>query len=128
MNAVALIVEDDKLIAEVFDNALKHAGYETKICQDGQIALDALNVERPNLVVLDMHLPKVSGLSVLTEIRANSGLDKTWVIVVSADNAITAPLRGEQSADFVLDKPVGFIQLRDLAARIHPDNQPEGRI
>ena len=128
MNALALIVEDDKDIAEVFDQALQRAGYETKLCLSGEIALTTLKQERPNVVVLDIHLPKGSGLDILKEIRSQSRLDKTWVIVISADSSVTDPLRRESAADFVLDKPVGYVQLRDLSARIHPNNQPEGRV
>jgi len=127
MSPLALIIEDDKSLSEIFQAAVEAAGYETKTYMDGALALVALQSATPILVVLDIHLPKVSGLTILKSIRNQDRLDKTWVVAITADSAAADSLRGEVASDFVLDKPVTFIQLRDLATRLHPDNAPEGR-
>ena len=127
MPPLATIIEDDQSLSEIFQAAVEAAGYETQTYLDGALALVALQSETPTLVVLDIHLPKVSGLTILKSIRNQSRLDKTWVVVITADSAAADLLRGEAAADFVLDKPVTFIQLRDLATRLHPDNAPGGR-
>ncbi len=127
MPPLAIIIEDDQSLSEIFQASVEAAGYETKTYLDGALALVALQSETPTLVVLDIHLPKVSGLTILKSIRNQSRLDKTWVVVITADSAAADSLRSEAAADFVLDKPVTFIQLRDLATRLHPDNAPGGR-
>jgi len=66
-------------------------------------------------VVLDLHIPLASGAEILRQIRADARLDKTRVIVATADSRVPDVLR--EQADLVLIKPVSFSQLRDLAAR-----------
>ncbi len=122
-----MIIEDDRSLSEIFQAAVEAAGFETEIYLDGALALVALQSETPNLVVLDIHLPKVSGLTILKSIRNQERLDHSWVVAITADSAAADSLRDDVSADFVLDKPVTFIQLRDLATRLHPENAPEGR-
>ncbi|MEW5829736.1 MAG: response regulator [Chloroflexota bacterium] len=127
MSPLALIIEDDSSLSEIFQVAVEASGYETKTFVDGAMALVALQSETPDLVVLDIHLPKVSGLTILKSIRNQKRLDKSWVLAVTADSAAASSLRDETGADFVLDKPVSFHQLKDLATRLHPDNAPGGR-
>jgi DNA-binding response OmpR family regulator len=122
-----MIIEDDSSLSEIFQAAVEASGYETKSFMDGALALVALQSETPNLVLLDIHLPKVSGLTILKSIRNQKRLDKSWVLAVTADPAAAKSLRDEGVADFVLDKPVSFHQLRDMASRLHPDNSPKGR-
>lgn len=114
----ALIIEDDAKISTIFAEALKTVEYETEIIQDGQIALDRLAEMTPDVVVLDLHLPHVSGPNILRQIRAESRFAKTRVMVVTADSALADSL--EDEADLVLLKPISFNQLRDLAARLRP--------
>jgi len=124
MSVLAFIVEDDETLAEIFEQAVSHAGYTTHIISDGQQALDALRQEVPYLIVLDMHLPFVSGEDILKFMGAQERLKDCLVIVTSADASITSRIRDEQTVDFIMEKPVSFVQLRDLAARLHPDNKP----
>jgi DNA-binding response OmpR family regulator len=56
-NQLALIVEDDEDLSFIFAEALRAAGYEPEIIQDGQLALDRLASFRPDVIVLDLHLP-----------------------------------------------------------------------
>ena len=58
---LALVIEDDQKQATVFAQALRMAEYETEIIRDGQEALTRLGEVIPALVVLDLHLPKISG-------------------------------------------------------------------
>ena len=60
-NPFALIVEDDIKLATVFAEALRIAEFETEIVLDGQAALNRLAATTPAVVVLDLHLPRVSG-------------------------------------------------------------------
>ena len=115
---LALVVEDDKKQAVIFAQALNMAEFETEIVQDGKIALERLAEVIPALVVLDMHLPHITGDHILKAIRADERLSKTKVILATADPLMAEPLR--DTSDLVLLKPISFSQLRDLAVRLRP--------
>jgi DNA-binding response OmpR family regulator len=115
---LALIIEDDKKLAFIFAQALRMAEFEIEIVQDGNLALARLAATTPELVVLDLHLPGISGRDILYQIRSNPRLTNTKVIVATADAAMADMLANE--ADLALLKPIGPGQLRDFAARLRP--------
>ncbi len=115
---LAFVIEDEREQADIFANALQMAEFETEIIRDGSTALERLAVAVPALVVLDLHLPNVSGADILRQIRADDRLAKTRVILATADPQMAEILREE--CDLVLIKPVSFYQLRGLAARLRP--------
>ncbi|HLF24959.1 MAG TPA: response regulator [Anaerolineae bacterium] len=114
---LGLIVEDDFDISIVFREALLDAGFEVEIIRNGRDALIRLAECVPDIVVLDMHMPHVSGDEVLRWIRADNRLTRTRVIVATAE---PTELKVQKQADLVLLKPIGFNQLRDLAIRLRP--------
>ncbi|HEX9922883.1 MAG TPA: response regulator [Anaerolineae bacterium] len=114
----SLIIEDDQDLATIFSEALQAAEYETEIIQDGRLALERLADTQPAVVVLDLHLPQISGKKVLDQIRSAKHLAATRVILATADPFMAESLR--EIADLVLIKPISFGQLRDLAARLRP--------
>ncbi|MCL7454340.1 MAG: response regulator [Anaerolineae bacterium] len=113
---LALIVEDNEGLATTFAEAAQEAGYSTEIVRSGDGALNRLAVLVPDLVILDLHLPRVQGTEVLAHIRKDPRLSSTQVIVSTAHSGEAAML--EEKADLVLLKPIAFDQLRDLAARL----------
>jgi CheY-like chemotaxis protein len=113
---LALIIEDDDDLAEIFSMSLRGGGFETEVIRDGQLALDRLAGVPPAVVILDLHLPHVTGATILTQIRATESFAKTAVIVTTADARLADDMRGK--ADLVLLKPVSVDQLRDLARRM----------
>ncbi len=117
MNTLALIIEDDEDLCEIFSKALTKLGYKTEKILDGQEAIDRLKDAVPQLVVLDLNLPKVSGEKILAAIRADRRLDETFVIVSSAEDRKAEGTR--EDADIVLIKPVSYHQLGELAARLY---------
>jgi two-component system response regulator TctD len=118
MNPLALIIEDNKELAGIFVYAMKAAGFDVEIVQDGRLAQKRLADTRPAMVLLDLHLPHVPGEILLRQIRADERLVETRVMVATAD-ALTAA-RLYEEADVVLLKPISLSQLRELAARLHP--------
>ena len=114
----ALIIEDDKKLAKIFDLALQAAEFNTEIVRDGYAAQTRLTKTVPDVVVLDLHLPYVSGEEILHQIRADRRLTHTRVMLATADALKADNLRSE--ADLVLLKPISANQLRDLAARLRP--------
>jgi len=112
----ALIIEDDIDLATIFAQALRAAGFETEIVLDGAKARAKLSAKEPDVVVLDLHLPHVSGQKLLEEIRNNERLSDTQVIIATADPRLAEQLQNQ--ADLALVKPISFRQLRDLAQRL----------
>lgn len=112
----ALVIEDDIDLSTIFFEALKAAGFAAEVIHDGAVAVKRLKAIAPDVVVLDLHLPNVSGDELLTQIRSDARLRDTRVIVTTADPRMAEPL--QEVADLVLIKPISFSQLRDLAKRL----------
>ena len=116
----ALIVDDHYDSGIIFSEALEWAGLETEIVRSGEVALARLAVIVPDVIVLDMCLPRVAGTDILRRIRADARLAKTRVIIATADQWIADALPYDE-ADAVLLKPIGFNQLRRVAASLIAD-------
>jgi two-component system phosphate regulon response regulator PhoB len=115
-NPLAVIIEDDEFLVEIFSKALQAAEFQIEVIHDGQAALHRLNQITPNIIILDLHLPCVSGQDILRHIRAAAHLSQTRVMIATADHLTAELLRSQ--ADLVLLKPVSFSQVRDLANRL----------
>jgi CheY-like chemotaxis protein len=116
---LAYIVEDNKDTVVIFRGALELADYEVEVAYDGAVAQKRLTEMVPDLIILDLHIPNVSGDIVLQQIRSDERLKDTRVFVATADANMAAQLRDQ--AELVLLKPIGFSQLKDLAKRFRPD-------
>lgn len=114
-NPLALVIEDDIEQQNIFAKAIEMAGFTVEIISDGEKALERLADVTPSLIILDLHLPKVSGDEILHHIRADERIASTQVILATANPILADALRDK--SDLVLLKPVSFIQLRDLAKR-----------
>jgi DNA-binding response OmpR family regulator len=78
-----LVVDDEPTIAEVVSRYLERAGYRTRIASDGPQALEAASDQRPDLVVLDLMLPRIDGLEVMRRLREQDR-DRIAVILLTA--------------------------------------------
>lgn len=108
-----LIVDDDVLIANLIEENLKFEGFETVTCQDGLMALELAERERPNLIILDVMLPKLDGFHVCKKLQG-SGIP---IILLTAKSDITDKLVGlEAGADDYVIKP---FDSRELVARVY---------
>jgi len=86
MNGTAkkiLFVEDEPIAQMVYGKRLEREGFEISFAEDGEIALNRLSQGRPDLVVLDLMLPKVKGAEVLKHIRSEERLKETPVLILS---------------------------------------------
>ncbi|NDJ74611.1 MAG: response regulator [Chloroflexi bacterium] len=113
---LALIIEDDYDASVIFAKAIEMNGFETEVIHTGDEALARLRTAVPELVLLDLHLPRVVGTDILREIRADPRLKQTRVIVATADPRTADIIQDD--ADLVLIKPTTYSQVRDLAARL----------
>ncbi|MSU57187.1 MAG: response regulator [Pedosphaera sp.] len=78
-----LLVDDDPIVVEIYRKKLQQHDYEVAVAEDGLAAIKTLQTSQPNLVVLDIMMPKLSGVEVLEFIRSKSELKNTRVVVLS---------------------------------------------
>jgi diguanylate cyclase (GGDEF)-like protein len=112
----ALIIEDDRDIAALFRHVLDIAGYHTEIEMHGKEAVKHLHSVQPDIVLLDLHLPGVSGTQILEQMHADERLKSVPVVVVTAYSRDADSLPVEP--DLVLLKPVNLEQLSNLVQRL----------
>lgn len=78
-----LLVEDDPFLSSLLKNRLQKESFNIILAQDGEEALSSLKSGKPNLVLLDIILPKKSGFEVMEEIREDPQLEKIPIIIIS---------------------------------------------
>ena len=124
-----LLVEDEQSFVEALVVGLKREGFHVDVAYDGAEALEKFNAVQPDLVLLDVMLPRVSGIDVCRTIRASGA--RTPIIMVTAKTSEIDTVVGlEVGADDYVSKPY---RLRELVARMRavlrrtppPDDVPE---
>jgi DNA-binding response OmpR family regulator len=78
-----LLIEDDQIVANVYRNKFAVEGYKTEAALDGESGLELMRSFQPDAIVLDLMLPKMSGVEVIKEIRRAAGFSKVPIIVLS---------------------------------------------
>lgn len=79
-----LIVEDNEMNMRLFSDLLKTKGYEIIECLEGPKALDIVKSEKPDLILMDIQMPEISGLEVTAQIRKTPEIADTRIVAVSA--------------------------------------------
>lgn len=108
-----LVVDDEPSIGEVVSLYLQQAGYRVTVVRDGQAALNAMARERPDLVVLDLMLPKVDGLEITRRLRAEG--DTPIIMLTARREEIDRIVGLEMGADDYVVKP---FSPRELVSRV----------
>ena len=109
-----LVVEDDADIADVLVRSLRLEGYDVRLATDGVRALDDAHAFLPDLVVLDLGLPRLDGVEVAKQLRADS--DDVPILMLTARDALEARVTGlDAGADDYLVKP---FERQELLARL----------
>jgi len=112
----ALIVEDEPAIREIVRLHLSLAGFETDEVADGHAALDRLRTDRFDLVVLDVMLPGVDGVTLCRALRSGGPNQRAAVLMLTArDTELEKVIGLESGADDYLTKPFG---IREFMARV----------
>jgi DNA-binding response OmpR family regulator len=108
-----LVVEDDEEIAQVLQRSLRLEGYEVRVAGDGETALDQSAAFNPDLVILDLGLPKLDGMEVARRLRS---ADDVPILMLTARDALEARVEGlDAGADDYLVKP---FERQELLARL----------
>ncbi len=105
-----LIVEDEEAIARVVERRLRQEGYKAEIVADGEAALDSIYKAPPSLIILDITLPSIDGITVTRELRESK--IHVPIIMVTARDAIPDRVSGlDAGADDYLPKPFNIDEL-----------------
>jgi DNA-binding response OmpR family regulator len=108
-----LVVEDDEDIALALQRSLRLEGYDVRISRDGEAALDDVRQFLPDLVLLDLGLPKVDGIAVAQQIRSDGDVP---ILMLTARDAVESRVEGlDSGADDYLVKP---FERQELLARM----------
>ncbi|WP_436793520.1 response regulator [Actinospongicola halichondriae] len=111
--ATVLVVEDEESFVEALNIGLVREGFRVQVARDGVEALDMFDAVRPDLVLLDVMLPKISGIDVCRELRKKSAVP---IIMVTAKGSEIDTVVGlEVGADDYVTKPY---RVRELVARM----------
>ncbi len=113
MTKCILIIEDEKPIAEIIKFNLEKEGYKTSIAYDGEEGLHRAITLNPDLILLDVMLPKLDGFQVCREIRETSMVP--ILMLTAKEEEVDKVLGFEMGADDYITKPFG---IRELLARV----------
>ena len=113
-----MIIEDEADAAELFAEMMRVSGFRVLKTLSSAPAINMMTAEKPDLVLLDIMLPGISGLDILQEMREDPALATIPVVIVSA-KAMPADIRRgmEAGASTYLTKPVGFLELKEAVER-----------
>ena len=120
-----LVVEDEEKISRFVERGLRAAGYAVDVTADGASALAAARGAAPDLIVLDIGLPDIDGLEVLSTLRGEG--HTTPVVLLTARDDVSDTVAGfEHGADDYLTKPFAFDELlARIRARLRPPGESE---
>ncbi len=116
MSQKILVADDEPNIVISLEYLLKREGYTVLIARDGQEAINTITAERPDLVLLDVMMPKKTGFEVCQEVRANEDLQGTKILMLTAKGRDTDVTKGTAlGADAYMTKP---FSTRDLVQKV----------
>jgi CheY-like chemotaxis protein len=114
-----LVVDDDRVNTELVKRTLQGSGYEVMTAQDGLEALDGLKTKIPDLILLDVQMPKMDGYAFIMKKTSDPALAKIPVIVLSALGK-TEPMFKRHGVKAYLLKPINTQDLLDKIGSIVP--------
>lgn len=117
MTVRVLLVEDDRVQLDLYTEALEMLGFETTGVMYGDIAMETLRQLTPDLLVLDMNLPRVNGEEIIRFVRSNEHLSNVKIIAMTVDPHWQEAEIAQQ-ADLFLMKPLNIIELQQWAQRL----------
>ena len=116
MSYKILVVDDDILVLEALEELLKSSGYEVKCANRGQEALEILDQEQFDLLILDVVMPKITGFDVCREVRKRDDeMSKVKIIMLTAKTEEKDPkIEEKYGCDLYLTKPIDPGRLKEL--------------
>ncbi len=124
MSSRILIIDDEPNIVLSLEFLMKREGYDVAVAGDGEVALRAMAERRPDLVILDVMMPKLNGFEVCQRIRAEPAFRGVRVLMLTAKGRETEMKKGlELGADAYVTKP---FSTKELVAEIRRLLEPRG--
>src|SRR4030067_1214761 len=96
MSQKILIVEDDPLVSRMYQTVFEFEGFEVELARNGEEGIEKLKKEKPVMILLDIMMPKMSGIDVLRELKADIKTKKIQVVVLTN-------LSGDKDAEKALE-------------------------
>ena len=116
MSRTILVADDEPNIVISLEYLMQREGYTVLVARDGQEALDMIERDRPDLVLLDVMMPKKSGFEVCQAVRASPALQATQILMLTAKGRDTDVAKGlALGADAYMTKP---FSTRELAQKV----------
>jgi len=113
-----MIIEDEEDAAELFAEMMRVSGFRVVKTSKSTPALEMMTTDKPDVVLLDIMMPEISGLDILRQMRRDPALASVPVIVVTAKSMPADIKNGmEAGASTYLTKPVGFLELKEAVER-----------
>jgi len=123
-----LIIEDEEDAAELFAEMMRVSGYRVLTTSKSAPAIAMMTTEKPDIILLDIMMPEISGLDILRQMRRDPALANIPVIVVTAKSMPSDIKNGmEAGASTYLTKPVGYLELKEAVERILANNTPANK-
>ena len=122
-----LIVDDEPLMHILYKRHLELEGFELLGARDGSEALQVVAEIRPDLILMDIMMPGLDGLSVICELRQNEAIKNVPVIVITANVSQYETMRKHakiRGAEGLLTKPLSPAKLVEEVRRVLQSNQP----
>lgn len=108
-----LVVDDERATVELLKGKLTQDGYDVSVAYDGKEALEKVDKDDPDIILLDLIMPQMNGFGVLREIRENHRDRWRPVIIVSAENELESVTECyDMEADLYLAKPINIIEIQ----------------
>lgn len=123
MSKSVLIADDEANISLAIQFLMKRAGYDVRVAADGEEALQSVRASPPDLIVLDVMMPKRDGYDVCQSIRSDPELSDVKIVMVSAKGGPIEIEKGKAlGADDYLVKPFSTQELADRVAQLLADD------
>ncbi len=126
MTRTVLLVDDEPNIILSLEFLIEQAGYETRVARDGDAALKSIEERKPDLILLDVMLPKRDGFDVCKRIRANPAWNDIRIVMLTAKGRDSEREKGlALGADAYITKPFSTREAMEQIKRFLDDEDPE---
>jgi len=119
---LVVVIDDSPTALRAAASTLQEAGFDVKTASDGEEAITLVTASQPDVIVLDIVLPKKNGFQVCRELRTNGTTENVKIILLSSKNQETDRFWGQrQGADAYLTKPVQAAELVSIVNALATD-------
>lgn len=113
MSKKIVLADDEQFISIAYSDGLTRAGYDIVVAHDGEEALEKIRAEHPDLILLDLMMPKVNGFDVLKAVKADPQLQAIPVVILSnlSQHTDEDEVRRLGAMDFIVKSDISLEQL-----------------